>query len=89
MTFTITKAESGYFRADCDDLPGSPPNGFGNTEAEALCHLFYRLVKENSGGMSDTRNWIGYINFNNEIIVNGKKWMWPKAMKSPTTNVVY
>ena len=32
------------FKADLKDLPGSPPLGFGATEAEAVASLFCTLI---------------------------------------------
>ena len=32
------------YRADCLDLPGTPPVGTGETEAEAVASLFQNLL---------------------------------------------
>lgn len=46
------------FRADCLDLPGTPPVGIGSTPIEAVESLFRRMsTNELPGG----RNWWGYI----------------------------
>ena len=75
MKIKVFKDGNSY-RADCEDLPGTPPNGFGNTEVEAVCHLFYRIVAETTGGPTN-QNWTRHLKLNNELIINDKKWNWP------------
>ncbi|MDE2468672.1 MAG: hypothetical protein KGL35_08005 [Bradyrhizobium sp.] len=48
------------WRADCKDLPGSPPVGVGETEAVAVAHLFYRLHFGRTEGRHSVC-WMEYI----------------------------
>ena len=43
VTINLQKIESGWM-ADIEELPGSPPIGTGRTKAEAVSHLFLRLI---------------------------------------------
>lgn len=78
MEIQVVKERS-YYRADCLDLSGCPPNGFGTTAVNAVCHLFYRLIAEQRGGPTN-ENWTSRVKLNNEIIINGEKWNWPEEM---------
>lgn len=46
MNIELMRQRDGRFRADCKDLPGSPPVGFGGTKEVAVANLFYVLLLE-------------------------------------------
>lgn len=49
------------FRADCLDLPGTPPCGCGFNKYEAIGSLFNILSKEKvSSGLSWTETYLGF-----------------------------
>ena len=52
--------QSDHFRADCLDLPGSPPVGIGRTKELALACLFHRMLFENSNGPSHA-TWTSFL----------------------------
>lgn len=57
MRIELEKSE-GKWRADCKDLPGTPPVGIGRTQEEAVAMLFAKLLIEpakSNGG------WIGML----------------------------
>ena len=72
MKIDIEKSND-HYRADCKDLPGSPPVGLGDTPEEAVACLFWRILFEG--------NWHTYIPKDEPIIVNGKKWDWPESYR--------
>jgi len=69
-----------HYRADCKDLPGSPPVGLGSTPEMAVACLFWRMLFEKTGGPNN-RTWIEFIK-KDPIIVNGETWDWPKSYKN-------
>lgn len=76
MRYKIEK-QSDHYRADCLDMPGSPPVGIGATEAEAVIHLFECLLSQKAGPSSE---WIrGRKLDTSKIEVNGKTWQWPQS----------
>lgn len=62
-----------HYRADCLDLPGSPPVGLGESKEMAVTCLFWMLLKEEI--------WIKYLTniLNEPIIINGEKWKYPES----------
>ncbi len=76
MKYKIEKFKD-HYRADCIDLPGSPPVGLGSTETEAAIHLFTRLIIESKSRATLT-DWLQYID-NKEIIINDKQWFIPES----------
>ena len=78
MRYKIDK-QSDHFRADCLDMPGTPPCGIGKTEVEAVIHLFERLLSEKAGPES---KWLFSrpLDFS-KIEVNGVEWDWPDSYK--------
>jgi hypothetical protein len=48
MVVSLKKTLNGYWTADLKDLPGSPPIGYGKTQAEAIADLFYQLIAGHS-----------------------------------------
>ena len=79
MKIEIVKSED-HYRADCKDLPGSPPVGLGSTPEMAVAHLFWRMLFEETGGPNSYR-WSSYVRKEEPIIVNRKKWDWPPSYK--------
>ena len=69
MKIDITRVKRGHYRADCLDLPGSPPCGDGKTELMALAALMYQLIFD--------RAWQDYIKYGEPITINGKAWKNP------------
>lgn len=67
-----------HYRADCLDLPGSPPVGLGETPEMAVACLFWRLMFQDTGG-SNRKSWLSYIKSDEPIVVNGKMWRWPDS----------
>lgn len=43
MKIKLTKIKH-YYRADCLDVPGTPPIGIGNKKHEAMANLFLNLI---------------------------------------------
>lgn len=81
MKIKIEK-QSDHYRADCLDLPGSPPVGVGRTPELAVSALFYLMLFDRPGPASDTRNWACYIKRDEPIIVNDEVWSYPKSYKN-------
>lgn len=83
MKISVIKVKD-YYMADCLDLPGTPPCGIGNTEVEAVTHLFYRLIFESTNGGLIERHrglsWISYFKNDNCILINDTKWKYPKSV---------
>lgn len=77
MKIEIKKSKD-HYRADCKDLPGSPPVGLGSTPEIAVTCLFWRMVFEDTGG-SHPQTWITFIKREEPIIVNGETWDWPTS----------
>lgn len=86
MRINITKHKAPktrqvYYRADCLDLPGSPPIGLGKTETDALAHLMWIILFSQTHG-ENSSNWAPFIQRGEkgqEIVVNGTPWTYPKA----------
>ena len=79
MNIEITKLNHGsraYYRADCTDLPGSPPVGHGITEAEAVAHLMYRVLFSRAGPFT---KWTDHLE-EKPLSINSVKWTWPKGI---------
>lgn len=47
MKITVIQSGSVY-RADCVELPGSPPIGIGDTDKDAVISLLHTLLVQNS-----------------------------------------
>lgn len=68
MNIKLEQVKDGWWRADCTDLPGSPPCGDGQTKEMAVACLFYRLIQTNTS----------YHMVPNEILtINGEMWKSP------------
>ena len=76
MKIRIEKMGKDYYRADCLDLPGSPPCGTGTTEVMALAALMYLLIFESTEGEHPS-SWHKYITRGEDIVVNDVKWSYP------------
>lgn len=79
MRIQIEKA-SDHYRADCLDLPGTPPVGIGRTPELALAELMHVLLFQWTGGVM-SRPWRECIDRNEPIVVNGEVWTWPESCK--------
>ena len=77
MNVKLEEMRNGW-RADCLDLPGSPPCGDGTTKEMAIACLFFRLLNESKSFSSV--EWVRYIKLNEPLIINGEEY------KSPYTN---
>lgn len=71
--------QSDHYRAECLDLPGSPPCGTGNSPEMAVSCLFYLLLFEHLGGSDKERRWIDYLKRDDQIVVNGEVWKYPDS----------
>ena len=88
MTINIKKSED-HYRADCLDLPGTPPVGLGISPEMAVACLFWRMYFEPICSITPTNNkaakfynWMSCLDRKKPIIVNGKVWDWPKSYKN-------
>ena len=79
MKINIEKSDD-HYRADCRDLPGSPPVGVGDTPELALACLFYRMLFEDTAG-SNPRPWTAFVRKGEDIVVNGVTWKWPESYR--------
>ena len=79
MKIDITKSQD-HWRADCKDLPGSPPVGLGSSPEMAVACLFWCMIFESSGGM-EQKSWLRFLKKEEPIIVNGETWDWPQSYK--------
>ncbi len=70
MNIVTTKTKTGW-RADCTDLPGSPPVGLGKTEAEAIVKLARILIFITTGGPGDYA-WWHCLRSDADLVLNGK-----------------
>lgn len=70
MNIEISLKSDGTFIADCSDLHGSPPLGFGETKNEALGSLITKMSKEIIGntGVTWLQKYFGMdINFKESV----------------------
>lgn len=68
MKIKLEKLSKGW-RADCLDLPGSPPCGDGKTKDMAIAALFYSLIKEGT--------WTKYLKLNEPLWINERIYSSP------------
>jgi hypothetical protein len=66
-----------HYRADCLDLPGSPPVGVGRTPELAVAALFYLMHFDKPSVHAD--NWMKYIKLDEPIIINDEVWSYPQS----------
>lgn len=76
----------GYYNADCEDCPGSPPCGWGKTKEEAMAALFYSLMFERPYVIQNKPftfddTWLKYIKMGEPIIINETVWEDPLKSK--------
>lgn len=69
MKIKLEKIGNGWWRADCLNLPGSPPCGDGQTKEMAIAALFYQLIHD--------PNWIKCINRTEPLTINDKIYKSP------------
>ena len=62
-----------YYRADCLDLPGTPPVGVGASQAMAMAHLMRILLSGRTGG-SCSKAWSSFLDHSKPIWINGRLW---------------
>jgi hypothetical protein len=79
MKINIEKSED-HYRADCKDLPGSPPVGLGETPEMAIACLFWRLIFEDTAG-TNPKSWLSFIKRAEPIVVNDVVWNWPNSYR--------
>ena len=72
MNIKIEESSGGY-RADCIDLPGSPPVGTGKTKEMAIACLFF-LMLFSIPCSGESRKWTDYIVRGEPIMINGEVW---------------
>lgn len=67
-----------HYRADCLDLPGSPPTGQGKTKELAVAHLMWLIVFTTTDGGRNYK-WSEFLELTKEepIEVNGVVWELP------------
>lgn len=65
MNIKLEQTKRGWWRADCTDLPGSPPCGDGQTREMAIANLLYRLI----GFDTDCKSTI-----NGTLTIDGEPW---------------
>lgn len=80
MNIEITQSVD-HYRADCKNLPGTPPVGLGDTPEMAVAALFWHILFEPIGGSRPDERWTKYIKKDEPIVVNGKTWAWPESYK--------
>lgn len=64
-------SDTKMFRADCRDLPGTPPVGRGITKEYALAVLFWRMAFTETGGRT-SQKWLDFIDPTQEIIIDDR-----------------
>lgn len=79
MKIKIEKC-SDHYRADCSDLPGSPPVGLGETAELAMAHLMWLLLFSSTNGPNDTL-WYNFVRQHDVIMVNDLEWKLPESYK--------
>lgn len=79
MKIKIKKC-SDHYRADCLDLPGSPPVGLGETAELAMAHLMWLLLFSSTGGNYDDF-WHNFVRRQDAIMVNDVEWKLPESYK--------
>lgn len=79
MRIDIEKSED-HYRADCKDLPGSPPVGLGSTPEMAVACLFWRMLFSDTGGQN-SRPWASLLRREYPVVVNGETWGWPESYR--------
>ncbi len=65
-----------HYRADCKDLPGSPPVGTGATKELAVVALMWILLFDTTGG-PDPRPWASLLKKEDPVSINGEIWKNP------------
>lgn len=78
MNIVIEKSDD-HYRADCKDLPGTPPVGLGSTPEMAVAHLCWCMLYAHVGASS--KRWIDFVDKDEPIIVNGVRWHWPDSYR--------
>ena len=68
--------EEGCWRADCLDLPGTPPCGDGDTKEMAIACLFFRILRESTSMLRPTE-WTGYIKLDEPLMINDEEYKYP------------
>jgi len=58
MRIKVDKTDKGKFQADCTNLPGSPPLGFGDTEQEAVINLLHILLSRQGHPYNSTIEYV-------------------------------
>jgi len=76
MKIKVDKVSDAHYRADCLDLPGSPPVGTGETPEMALACLFWLIIFDSTLG-PDPSNWIRYLDKDEPLWINDKVWIRP------------
>lgn len=71
---------SDHYRADCVDLPGSPPIGLGKTPELAMAHLFWMMLFSRTGG-NYNELWHNFVEQQDPITVNGVEWELPESYR--------
>ncbi len=81
MKINVIRSED-HWRADCLDLPGTPPVGLGGTPEMAVACLFWRLLFEDYDSRAFGRRWwVDYLKRDEPLVVNGVTWSWPESYK--------
>lgn len=70
VTIKRDKKEAEVFIADCIDLPGSPPVGYGRSRQEALLYLLYALLVSST----QETNWLEFLKKDEPLMVNNTPW---------------
>lgn len=66
MKIEILKTKE-HYRADCLDLPGTPPVGIGSSKEQAVASLFCRMYIETN----ELDKWFDHLDFSEPIeIIN-------------------
>jgi len=80
MNIKIDQVNEHYYRADCLDLPGTPPCGTGNSPEMAVACLFYLILFDSTLGPNPS-NWIKYLDKDEPIWINDEVWKYPVGMR--------
>jgi hypothetical protein len=79
MNIEITKSAD-HYRADCKDLPGSPPVGTGDTPELAMACLMWHVLFGTTG-TEFKENWQRFLKKEDPITVNGVMWKYPDSYR--------
>lgn len=75
MKIKLEKLGKQGWRADCVDLPGTPPCGDGQTKEMAIACLFFRILSESKSFVNT--DWTRYIKWHETLMINDEVYECP------------